>query len=290
MGFMFRFMTMALILFIPGLALAWGPGAHLYYGMSVLEMAASWYDAVGRLLINHPMVYLYGCVAADIVLAKKFGPKIHHNHNWQNAMLLLQNAKSDRQKAFAYGYLSHLASDVVSHNCFVPRQTVLSFDKPVFKHVYWEMRFDQKISNQKIMKLFRSLARWDVGECDDLFKQNIQVRIGNFALNKLVFNQTLLLCSIEKWQSLMAHINHKSDVSLPDQDLHHFASQSIKAIHSFLKEGEHSSVLRCDPKGEQKLTESIEIKNNLVTQKLFLKKIHRHEVTNLSEKFKQSPF
>ena len=71
---------------------AWGPGTHVALGESVL--AALWMlpPAVRALLERFPIHFLYGSVAADISLAKKYVPEGRHCHHWPVGEEVLRSA------------------------------------------------------------------------------------------------------------------------------------------------------------------------------------------------------
>ncbi|HYR96639.1 MAG TPA: zinc dependent phospholipase C family protein, partial [Candidatus Binatus sp.] len=62
----------ALVLAWPNDALAWGPVTHLVHGSQVLDSLSTLGPALQEILREHRFAYLYGCVAADIVQAKKY--------------------------------------------------------------------------------------------------------------------------------------------------------------------------------------------------------------------------
>ena len=109
----------------------------------MLATLASWPRPFKNSCATHRLPYLYGCIAADIVQAKKYTRSLYtHCHCWPVGWQILEAARGEREHAFAYGYLSHLAADVFSHNHFVPVQLVTSFEARTLRHVYWEARFD----------------------------------------------------------------------------------------------------------------------------------------------------
>ena len=78
----------ALILFftallLPGEAFAWGPGVHLSLGARLLANPQALPAGLQALLAAWPLDFLYGCVAADITLGKKFTHYLEHCHNWR---------------------------------------------------------------------------------------------------------------------------------------------------------------------------------------------------------------
>ena len=89
-------------------------------GNNVLAHLHLFAPSLASVLAAHPEQYLYGCLSADIFIGKgcKFTPT--HSHNWDMGRTLLRQADSAEAQAYAYGYLSHLAADVIAHNYLVP--------------------------------------------------------------------------------------------------------------------------------------------------------------------------
>src|SRR5262249_46682641 len=105
-------------LLLPATAYAWGPGAHMSYALYPLANAAVLAPSIRALLKKHAETFLYGTIAADIILGKKFAGELYHCHHWDVALPLLDRAEDDRERAFIYGYLGHLSVDTVAHNFF----------------------------------------------------------------------------------------------------------------------------------------------------------------------------
>src|SRR3990167_2657095 len=133
---------LAILCLLPVDALAWGPATHLEYGLTALAQLSLFLPWIQALLQKHPNDFLYGSVAADITLGKKYTHYTRNCHNWQVALDILDAAHTDRQKAFMLGYLSHLAADTVSHNFFVPFYSMKSFRTTSLRHTYWEVRME----------------------------------------------------------------------------------------------------------------------------------------------------
>ena len=122
------FLILGWLLLVPEPLAAWGPATHLHFGVAVLEQISRVGEAVRAILTSQALPFLYGCVSADIVLAKKLGRAVNHCHNWENGIRLIEQARTPRIKAFSFGYVTHLAADTLSHNCYVPSKTIESFD------------------------------------------------------------------------------------------------------------------------------------------------------------------
>src|SRR5690606_41410725 len=104
--------------------------------------------AVAALLAAYPRDYLYGSVAADISLAKKYVPEGRHCHHWHIGEEIYEAADTDRLKAVGLGYLSHLAADTIAHHFFVPRQLPVTSSRKGLGHSYWEHRMDQQLGER----------------------------------------------------------------------------------------------------------------------------------------------
>ena len=127
---------------------AWTPGTHIYLGEAVLGNLGLLPGAVADLLRAFPFDFLYGNIAADSSIAKKYAPVGRHCHAWHVGQEIFDLARSDALRAFGLGYLSHLAADVVAHNYFVPRQLVLTSATTGFGHSYWESRFETPLGDR----------------------------------------------------------------------------------------------------------------------------------------------
>jgi len=271
-------------------AWAWGPAAHLYYGVTILEQLASVTEGVRAVLVAHPLAFLYGCVSADIVLAKKLGRSMTHCHRWTNGLKLIENASTERLRSFALGYDSHLAADSISHNCYVPSRTVLSYDSGILKHVYWEMMFDRKVTSQRTLNLFHRIARGDFADCDDYLESQIPSRLFDFSTNKRIFNQLLLLQGLHYWQRLWVGISEKSPWPLEDREVQDFCRRSVAAIFSFLNEERESSYLSLDPTGRDRLRAAHELRRHFRKSLARNRPLSASHVRSVADRFARDPF
>jgi len=76
-------------LVFPGEAHAWTPGTHIYLGESVLANLRLLPPAVADLLRAFPFDFLYGNIAADSSIAKRYAPVGRHCHFWHVGALRL---------------------------------------------------------------------------------------------------------------------------------------------------------------------------------------------------------
>jgi hypothetical protein len=251
-----------LLLFLPSESFAWGPGFHLQLGTALLGNLSSLPASVASLIGTFPNDFLYGSIAADITFGKKYTHYLLHCHRWQVGKRLLEEASSDSQRACAYGYISHLAADAVSHSYYVPINIMRSFPTVVLKHAYWEIRFDSFV-DPELMSLGRRVALSHFEENDQLLRHVISTTLFSFTTNKRIFNSILLLSRLEKWQQLIATMNGVSRLQLGDEERSEMTLLSTEAVVETLSDLNSSSWLAADPTGEHALRAAGSVRKNL---------------------------
>ena len=252
----------AALIFLPEAAFAWGPGFHLQLGAMVLENMGNFPPAVAAVIAAFPNDFLYGCIAADITLGKKYTHYLLHCHRWHIGKKLLDEAGQGGQQACAYGYLTHLAADSVSHGYYVPIKIMRSYPTLLLNHAYWEMRFDCFIPPD-IWELGRKAAREHYEENDALLRRVISNTIFSFSTNKKIFNSILLVSRLEKWQQLLKTINDVSRFQLEEEDRDEYLELARRAVFDILTEGDSSSWFAADPTGERALRAANSVRKNL---------------------------
>src|SRR5262249_48028331 len=192
MLFLYFLLVFVVYFFSSAVAHAWGPGAHLDYALYALSQAAVLAPAVRALLKRHPNDFLYGNLAADIVVGKKFAGELYHCHHWEVVLPLLDVAEDDRQRAFMYGYFTHLSVDTVAHNYFVPFKIIRSYEAYTLRHTYWEMRYDLHMP-QKVWEIMKELAEGDYHRNDVLLARSLKKALFSFKTTKKIFDSLLLI-------------------------------------------------------------------------------------------------
>lgn len=251
------------LLLIPDPAFAWGPISHLAHGSEVLKSLTTLTPALQQLLTRYPMEYLYGCVGADITLAKKYTRAMQaHCHSWQVGWQILSAAESDEQRAFGWGYLSHLAADVYSHNHFVPTQLVVSFRARTLRHVYWEARFDG-MQDVEYRGIVRDLRRQKFPECDALVKSVVARTLFSFDTNKRIFDSVLAFHDWDHWHTLVREVSTRSRHLLPDVVVPRYNAACHSSIVDLLRRGLRADCQSADPTGLQALTAAKRLRRSL---------------------------
>ena len=252
-----------IVLALPDSAWAWGPVTHLSHGAEVLRDLTNLPAALQQLLAGHRWEYLYGTIAADIVQVKRYTRSIYtHCHSWRVGWKMLGGARSPAERAFAHGYLSHLASDTYSHNYFVPTQLVTSFPSAARRHVYWEARFDAQLEDAH-RDLLRGVSNRHFPECDALVERVVGKTLFSFRTNKRIFESVVALQHLHRWQATLRRITARSRFVLAESEIRRYNGLCVTAIQDLLAHGEQAAVMRYDPNGHESLRRAKEIRKKL---------------------------
>jgi hypothetical protein len=219
-------------------------------------------QAVAAIIGGYPNDFLYGCIAADITVGKKYAAYLQHCHHWPVANNLLAKASGDAQKSCAYGYLSHLAADAVAHCYYVPFSIMRSYPTVMLNHAYWEVRYDS-LTPPEIWEAGRRVALEHFQENDTLLRREIANTLFSFGTNKKIFNSILLVNKLEKWQQLITAMNDVSRFQLDDDETAEFGTLAGQAVMETLAAGDRSPWLEADPTGEQALLVAGAVRKNL---------------------------
>lgn len=276
--------ALAALLFFPHEAFAWGSGIHLQLGSKVLENLSMLRPAVAAVIGTYPFDYLYGCIAADITIGKKFTHYLLHCHRWQMGLRVLEHAGTDAQRSCAYGYLSHLAADTIAHNYYVPYKLMMSFPSLTLKHTYWEMRFETFV-DRETWDIGKKVAKEHFRDNDSLLSEVLSDTIFSFGTNKRIFNSILLLSRIEKWQQVSRSFTGASRYALTEGDREEYMELARDAVFDFLSHQEASRAFQADPTGERALTTAEAVRRNLRTRYL-TRKITRKQATEQLKELK----
>lgn len=216
-----------------------------------------------RLLSRYPQEYLYGCIGADITLGKKYTRALQaHCHSWEVGWQVLDSARSEAERAFGYGYLTHLAADVYSHNHFVPTQLIVSFRARALRHIYWEARFDS-LQNHEYHRVVRSVRRHPLPECDALVKRVVARTIFSFRTNKRIFNSVLAFHDWKNWHEIMRRVSQRSRHRLPPAVVHQYNAACLVSISDLLVRGKRAQCQSADPTGLEALKLAKDVRRKL---------------------------
>jgi hypothetical protein len=247
---------------LPTEAHAWGGGIHMQLGVHALANLELVGGDVAALLAAHPKDFLYGCLAPDITVGKKYTHYLLHCHRWGIGRTLLKEAGTDHQKACAYGYLCHLAADTVAHNYYVPYKILRSFDTITMKHAYWEMRFEEFVEKD-VWALARIVCRADRRANDVLLRKVLTTTLFSFGTNKRIFSSIMVLSRMERLKKILQTLSSKSRYQLAEADRDEYMELAREAILDFLQHPDDSKFLKVDPTGEKALAAADALRRSL---------------------------
>ncbi|MGH7487045.1 MAG: zinc dependent phospholipase C family protein, partial [bacterium] len=248
-------LALAVLILFPAPLHAWTPGTHIFLGESVLANLSSLPGAVADLLRAFPFDFLYGNIAADSSIAKKYAPVGRHCHAWHVGQEIHDLARTDALRAFGLGYLSHLAADVVAHNYFVPRQLVLTSSTTGFGHSYWESRFETHLGAE-CARHARELILIDHSRSDGLLDRVLSPTIFSTPTNRRIFRGMVYVADTESWQRIFHLVEEKSRWDLTEQEVGGYMIRAFDFIVDLMTRLDRAEPYKLDPAGTMPLREA----------------------------------
>jgi hypothetical protein len=242
-----------LVALLPSTAHAWTPGTHVFLGEAVLRSLELLPAGVAELLRAFPYDFLYGSIAADTSIAKKYAPVGRHCHSWTVGQEIAQHAADEPLRAFALGYQAHLAADAVAHNFFVPRQLAVTASTASLGHSYWESRFETHLGD-RCSRRARELIMLDHARSDEHLDRILSPTIFSTPTNRRIFRGMVHVADSESWQRIFGMMTENSRWDLTDHEVERHLERSFDFIIDWLRRGESSEPYALDPSGDEPLT------------------------------------
>lgn len=252
----------ALVL-VPSIAHAWTPGTHVFLGDAVMRSLSLLPPAIAALLREFPYDFLYGSIAADTSIAKKYVPSGRHCHSWNVGMEIFDGAKDEPLRAFGLGYLAHLAADTVAHNYFVPRQLTVTSSTPGLGHSYWESRFETHLGPECARRA-RELILIDHARSDSLLDRVLSPTIFSTSTNRRIFRGMVIAADNDSWQRIFNLMTENSRWDLPDADVGRYVARSYDFIIDLLRRMDYSEAFRLDPSGDHALKLAKQVRKQML--------------------------
>jgi len=248
--------ALLIIALTPADLLAWAPGTHILLGEAVLRAADVLLPTgLAALLRAHPYDFLYGSIAADTSFAKRYARVGRHCHHWPVGDEILDRARDDRLRAFGYGYLAHLAADVVAHNHFVPHQLAISGAAAGIGHGYWESRFESH-TGERWPRRAREVIELDHGQADAHLDRILSPTLFSTPTNRRIFRGMVRVNDLESWQRIVTLMAARSRVSLRDLVVAQHLDLAFEYVVDLLVRGEAAMPRKFDPAGDDALREA----------------------------------
>ena len=243
----------AAILLFPDQAWAWGPATHVYLGSALLQSLALLPPAVRLLIAAYPKDFLYGSVAADISLAKKYVPEGRHCHHWHIGEEIFEMAETERLRAVGLGYLAHLAADTIAHNFFVPRQLLLTSSSRALGHSYWEHRMDVQLGERFTRVAREVVMDHDHSAADALFDRVLSATLFSFSTNRRIFRGMIRFQDNDRWQTVFGTMLQNSRWVLPEDAVEQYLVLSFDYVVDYLGRRGEAIAAGLDPIGDENL-------------------------------------
>lgn len=249
---------LALIL-TPAVAHAWTPGTHIFLGEAVMRSLPLLPSSVGELLAAFPYDFLYGSIAADTSIAKKYAATGRHCHSWNVGFEIYDNADSEPLRAFALGYLAHLAADSVAHNYFVPHQLTITSATAALGHSYWESRFDTHVG-ERFSRTAKQLILRDHTHSDEHLDRILSPTIFSTPTNRRIFRGMVYVADTESWQRIFHLVEEKSRWDLSDKEVSAYMVRAFDFVVDLMTRLDHSEAFKLDPAGTVPLREAKKVR------------------------------
>ena len=240
---MFSFLIVISVLLVPSFAFAWGPLTHIYLGSEIYYLGSVLPAGIYALMRKYRNDFLYGNLMADIVVGKKYLPDEKSSHNWDVAFNLFDAANTQQQKAFVYGYMSHLAADTVAHE-------TLTAGRKNMGHTFLELKADSIIDKQYWMQAMAIDKK--VQMRNDIFMERAFERVMfSFKTNKRIFQSVVLLSGLHH-EKISNFIDKNIVVpsAYRNDAIKRLQEKALDRMVDLLQNGRESSVTRKNPLGK----------------------------------------
>lgn len=212
-------------------------------------------SAIAQTIAAFPYDFLYGSIAADTSIAKKYAAAGRHCHSWTVGFEIYEQADAEAMKAFGLGYLAHLAADTVAHNYFVPHQLAITSTTAAIGHSYWESRVDTHVG-KRFSRRAREIILLDHSASDGHLDRILSPTIFSTPTNRRIFRGMVYVTDTESWQRIFQMVSEKSRWDLAQRDVGAYMVRSYDYIIDLFNRFDSAEPYSLDPSGEHALREA----------------------------------
>ena len=247
----FLIFSVVLLLFSSS-ALAWGPAIHTVIACNIIDDVGSMLPMISSVIKSFPLEYIYGSMAADFFIGRGQKKKDGHSHNWETGFSLLNEAGNERDAAYAYGFLSHLAADVVAHNYFVPSHINRKSTLKKVGHLYSEAVADRLVG-PFYMRIASDVLSMDRLGCDKLLQSAVKRSRYGLKAKRHIFTRTVKISEYLYCLPNVLQNMGKSGEKIPHDNIIFMIGLSLKLVRDLLSNPDSSPCLSHDPIGARNI-------------------------------------
>lgn len=239
----------------PQNAFAWGPAIHTVISCSILDGLKFILPDIAAILRRYPLEYIYGSLSADFFIGKGNKKKEGHSHNWEAGFNILGKAENEKEAAYAYGFLSHLAADVVAHNYFVPDLIGRYLMLKKLGHIYSEVVADKFAGTYYIKMAGNVLSKKNLG-CDRILKAAVLANSRALETKRQIYTGSVKVSDYIYCLPQVSYVYEHSPYKISEDYMCSMIDLSYKLVKDLLSFPESSPCLSHDPIGENNLREA----------------------------------
>lgn len=249
-----KFLTITIVaqLILTDSVWAWGPAVHTAIGCKVMEGLPQVLPFIGEIIRCFPLQFIYGNLAADFFVGKGEKERAGHSHNWESGFKILGKAKHKKDAAYAFGFLSHLAADVVAHNYFIPNLIHRCSTWRRAGHIYWEAKADRLV-NPAFTRIAREVLGKEELGFDDMLISALRTRSNGLKARRHLFTQSVKWSEYLYMTQPLFSGKRSPRYQIEPAYLVFMVDLSFRLVRDFLKEPQSSPCLSYDPIGSRNL-------------------------------------
>ena len=233
-------------------AWAWGPAVHTVISCNILESCSQILPAIASVIQPFPNEYIYGAISADFFIWKGQKKKKGHSHNWETGFKFLQGVSSDREAAYAYGFLSHLAADVIAHNYFVPDLIHRTLRSKRIGHFYTEAVADRFV-DPLYLKIAGEILSMDHNDYDKVLRSSTVRNRYGLRARKRIFTKSVKISDYLCCLPVFYNRGKGQPYNMEDEHLAFMIGLSFRLVKDLLSYPDSSACLSYDPIGSDNL-------------------------------------
>lgn len=271
------FSVLILLFALPSVSFAWGFETHLSIGLNILQ------DTPIDIIKNNAAHFLCGNIFPDLFNFMKDFSVLKKNmptHSWATVSKIFANCENDKQRAFCYGYSSHLSADIVAHNNMVPQQLAYVNPGRMRSHLILEMA-EESMHNHRYNRILMKMLRHSP-EYGEVFLTSMGVKQDWFSREVYAIRLAVIFQKQLKMHQVSRLIKNFVEPKFADR-CDYFREAAMKNAKDAVEQG-FAQFTDADPSGKENMAKARELRKELLKDSS--KKALKHEFkNNIEQKF-----